>query len=77
MTTASKPLEAAIMPSKVDLPTPEPAKMPIRWPWQSGVKMSITRTPLFNGVLTRSRHSAGGGSAWIAMRRGPTASGPA
>ena len=39
----------------VDLPTPEPAKTPMRWPAQSGVKKSMTRTPLLIGRLTRSR----------------------
>ena len=46
-TTVSKASAAASMASSVDLPTPEPAKMPSRWPKQSGVKMSMTRTPVF------------------------------
>ena len=62
MTTVSKPLHPASMPSMVDLPTPDPAKMPIRWPAQSGVKMSMRRTPLFSGFFTRARLRAGGGS---------------
>ena len=48
------------MASKVDLPTPEPAKMPMRCPAQSGVKKSMTRTPLFIGRRTRSRRMRGG-----------------
>ena len=51
--------------------------MPMRWPWQSGVKMSTTRTPLFSAVLTRPRSSAAGGSAWIGLRIAPISSGPA
>ena len=47
------------MPSSVDLPTPEPAKMPTRWPWQSGVKMSMSRTPLLSACLTRPRLQRG------------------
>ena len=50
------------MESKVVLPTPEPAKMPIRWPRQSGVNRSTTRTPVRNGARTRVRLIAGGGS---------------
>ena len=50
------------MASSVDLPMPEPAKMPMRWPAQSGVKRSMTRTPVFSGVRTRWRRIAGGGS---------------
>ena len=39
------------MASRVDLPTPEPAKMPMRCPAQSGVKKSMTRTPLLISAL--------------------------
>ena len=71
MTTLSKPGEEASMASMVDLPTPEPAKTPMRWPAQSGVKKSMTRTPLLIGFLTRSRVIAAGGSASIGAERGP------
>ena len=64
------------MASRVDLPTPEPAKMPMRWPAQSGVKKSMTRTPLFIGRFTRSRVMAAGGSASIGTERGPSSRGP-
>ena len=43
------PGERASMASSVDLPTPEPAKMPMRWPAQSGVNRSMTRTPVASG----------------------------
>ena len=59
-TTVSKASAAASMASSVDLPTPEPAKMPRRWPKQSGVKMSMTRTPVFKAMPTRCRDSAAG-----------------
>ena len=44
----------AIMPSSVDLPTPEPAKMPSRWPRPHGITASSARTP------SASRRSIGG-----------------
>jgi hypothetical protein len=39
----------------VDLPTPEPAKTPKRCPMQSGVKISMTRTPVLKCSPTRLR----------------------
>ena len=42
-TSASVP--RAIIDSRLDLPTPEPAKMPSRWPRPHGVSVSIARTP--------------------------------
>ena len=59
-TTVSNASAAASMASSVDLPTPEPAKTPMRWPKQSGVKMSMTRTPVRNAVPTRWRCKAPG-----------------
>ena len=38
-------VERAIMPSSVDLPTPEPAKIPRRWPRPQGTSPSSARTP--------------------------------
>ena len=43
------------MESKVDLPTPEPAKIPILCPAQRGVNTSIARTPVNTGMLRRLR----------------------
>ena len=65
------------MASSVDLPTPEPAKTPTRWPRQSGVNRSMTRTPVFSGWVTRSRSMAGGGATSMATGAGPAGSGPA
>jgi hypothetical protein len=61
MMTVSNPFEPAIIPSMVDFPTPEPAKMPMRWPAQIGTNKSMTRTPVFNGDVTRARRRAEGG----------------
>ena len=58
----SKPRARASMASSVDLPTPEPAKMPMRCPAQSGVKMSMTRTPVRIAFVTRARRIGVGGS---------------
>ena len=35
----------AIIDSRLDLPTPEPAKMPMRWPRPQGTSVSSARTP--------------------------------
>ena len=53
----------AIMPSSVLLPTPEPAKMPTRWPWPSVSSPSIARTPVSSGSVMIWRCSGCGGSA--------------
>ena len=63
------------MASSVDLPMPEPAKMPMRWPAQSGVKKSMTLTPVFSGVRARCRRMAGGGSRSLRTGRSPWNSG--
>ena len=57
-TTVSNASAPASMASSVDLPTPEPAKTPMRWPKQSGVKMSMTLTPVMKAVPTRCRAMA-------------------
>ena len=54
-TTVSKPGERDSMESRVDLPTPEPAKIPTRWPRQMGMKMSIAFTPVFTPSPTMPR----------------------
>ena len=41
------------------MPTPEPAKMPMRWPWQQGVNRSSARTPRSSrGPRPRRRSAA-------------------
>ena len=50
-----------IIDISTDLPTPEPAKMPMRWPSQIVVKVLSTRTPMSSGPPTRARLCAGRG----------------
>ncbi|KAG1078485.1 hypothetical protein G6F40_016692 [Rhizopus arrhizus] len=45
------------MPSSVDLPTPEPANRPTRWPRPIGSSALIARTPTSNGWVIGSRAS--------------------
>ena len=49
----------AIMPSSVDLPTPEPAKMPSRWPRPHGITASSARTPSASRFVDRRAGRAG------------------
>ncbi len=51
----------AIMPSSVDLPTPEPAKMPRRWPRPQGITASSARTPSASRFVIGGRPSGLGG----------------
>jgi len=53
----------AIMPRRVDLPTPEPAKMPMRWPRPMGIMPSMARTPVTIRRVMRLRVRASGGRA--------------
>ena len=76
MTVMSKPCERASMPSNVDLPMPEPAKMPMRCPAHSGENRSMTLTPVFTGVRTRWRRIGAGGSRSVETARAPCARGP-
>ena len=62
-TTTSQVAWRASMDSSTDLPTPEPAKMPRRWPRQVVVKTSMDRTPRSSRSPTRPREWAGGGAA--------------
>ena len=59
----SKPSHFASIVRRVDFPTPEPAKIPMRCPSQMGVNRSMALTPVRNGVLTLARVIARGGSA--------------
>ena len=61
MTLTEALVERAIMPSSEDLPTPEPAKMPRRWPRPQGTRPSSARTPSATRSLMRGRSSAPGG----------------
>ncbi len=53
----------ANMASRVDLPTPVPAKIPMRCPAQIGMKASMALMPVRSGCKTRLRSIARGGSA--------------
>ena len=57
------------MPSSDDLPTPEPAKMPRRWPRPHGTSVSSARTPRSSRVLDAAR----GRAAPAARRRSSAA----
>ncbi|MGY3363716.1 hypothetical protein ACVWZL_000841 [Bradyrhizobium sp. GM2.4] len=73
--TAASTLRASI-DSSTDLPTPEPAKMPMRWPRQQVRKVFIARTPRSSGAPTRLRECAGGGELRYGIGAGPCGSGP-
>src|SRR3954470_4663424 len=63
ITLTSALVERAIMPSSEDLPTPEPAKMPRRWPRPQGTRASSARTPSETCSVMRVRCSGSGGEA--------------
>src|ERR1700733_10526617 len=63
MTLTSAVVDRAIMPSSEDLPTPEPAKMPRRWPLPHGTRGSRARTPRPTRSEIRGRVRASGGVA--------------
>ncbi len=60
ITLTSAVVERAIMPSSEDLPTPEPAKMPRRWPRPQGTRVSSARTPRPTRSEMRGRVRASG-----------------
>ena len=62
-TTTSQSASAASIASRVDLPTPEAAKRPSRWPRRQVAKASSTRTPRSSRGPSRARCPAGGGAA--------------
>ena len=76
MTFTSASVWRAICPISVDLPTPEPAKMPTRWPSPTVSRPSSTRTPSGSGWLTRGRDSGSGAGRSTAQSRA-SAIGPA
>ena len=59
VTAASVP--RVIIDSSVDLPTPEPAKMPMRWPRPHGTSVSSARTPSGSGSVDHAARRAGAG----------------
>src|SRR5216684_1659943 len=62
MTVISASTLRASIDNSTDLPTPEPAKMPSRWPRQQVRKVLSARTPRSSGRPTRLRECAGGGA---------------
>src|SRR6185437_6864581 len=66
----------AIEPSRVDLPTPEPAKMPSRWPRPQGTSVSSARTPSSRRSLMRGRSIGDGGEPATTRGRQPVISPP-
>src|SRR3954451_3761969 len=79
MTLTSASVDRAIIPKSEDLPTPEPAKMPRRWPRPQGTSASSARTPSETWSSMRWRASGSGGEACTARRprvsRSPPSSG--
>ena len=69
-------VERAIMPSSVDLPTPEPAKMPSRWPRPHGTSASSARTPRSSRSSMRVRCSGDGGRPATARSDRRSSAGP-
>src|SRR5689334_12051453 len=66
----------AMEPSRVDLPTPEPAKMPRRWPRPQGTSASRARTPSSSRSLMRGRSIGDGGEPATTRGRQPVISAP-
>ena len=72
-TLASVP--RAIIDRSDDLPTPDPAKMPNRWPLPHGIRPSSTRTPRGSCSLTSPlRNGCGGRPSTLTSR--PRSGGP-
>src|SRR4051812_23186480 len=61
------------MPSSDDLPTPEPAKMPRRWPRPHGMTPSSARTPSVTRSSMRGRLSGSGGEPSVERSFAPSA----
>ena len=78
MTTTSARAARTIIPSSTDLPTPEPAMMPTRWPCPTVSSPLIARTPTSIGASTRPRSSGDwmrpASGQWPAPRIGPSPS---
>ena len=76
MTETSQAAWRASIDIKTDFPTPDPAKIPSRWPSQQVVKQSTTRTPVAKGAPTRRRKCAAGGAERKGQTIGPCGNGP-
>ncbi len=73
ITETSASVPRAIIDNRLDLPTPEPAMMPIRWPRPHGVSASRARTPSPSWSWIRGRLNACG-DAWSTGTLGRAAS---
>ena len=62
ITTTSASTPRASPDSSVDLPTPDPANSPIRWPVTRGSSVSKTAKPVGSRAPNRLRLTAGGAS---------------
>src|ERR1700729_3257557 len=65
-------VDRAIMPISEDLPTPEPAKMPRRWPRPHGTSVSSARTPRLTRSLIRGRVIGSGGAPVVSRHATPS-----
>ena len=75
-TATSQAVWRASMASRVDLPMPEPANRPSRWPWRQVAKQFSARTPRSSRGPSRARCVASGGAARTRRSGGPAGSGP-
>ena len=76
MTETSAAVPLVIMDMSEDLPTPEPAKIPRRWPRPQGTSPSRTRTPSSSCSEIRPRRSGWGGVPSMPVSSSPTSGGP-
>ncbi|MNP40256.1 hypothetical protein D3C76_1338840 [compost metagenome] len=65
ITFTSAAVFRAIMPSKVLFPTPEPAKIPTRWPLPTVRSPSMARMPTLMGSSTLGRFNGLLGTLWV------------
>ena len=72
-TSASVP--RIIIDIRLDLPTPEPANMPIRCPRPQGTSVSMTRTPSGSCSVTGRRRNGCGAAPVTVTRSSPAGSG--
>ena len=63
ITATSAELCRTMVPNSVLLPTPDPPKMPIRWPRPQGSNESIARMPVISGSEIGSRSIGPGAGA--------------
>ena len=71
MTETSASVPRAIIDSRLDLPTPEPAMMPILWPRPQGTSESRARTPSPSWRVMVGRDRASGASPSTSTRDMP------